>query len=432
MKQLKTRTLFVSFFILCLGFGMTCLLFSYVTQGSYWAAHRTAGVRSGAITDRNGELLYDFSDGSYSDDYETRLSTVHAVGDRNGSIAYSAKSSLIGSAAHFDLIRGISSQEIDLRLTLSAALNRRAYELMGGRNGVAAVYNYKTGDILCMLSTPVFDPTDEGVLEAINSGSEKYQGAYMNRFLSSTYTPGSTFKVVTAAAALENIKKPEDFTFSCDGDLDYGEDSVTCPSTHGTVDLEEALAKSCNGAFATLANQVGGEKVKDYADKAGLLSAGEVSGMPTAKGSFTTSKLPVEEGWSGVGQYKDLVNPCAELTLMGCIAGNGTAAAPSLLPKSKETASIGWKASTCETLREMMRNNVVNHYGQSKFGDLPVCAKSGTAEVGSDAPHAWFVGFVDSEEYPYAFVVMVEHGGWGSSTAGGIAASLLTYAAEQE
>ena len=73
-----------------------------------------------------------------------------------------------------------------------------------------------------------------------------------------------------------------------------------------------------------------------------------------------------------------------------------------------------------------MRNNVLDHYGQEQFGDLPVCAKSGTAEVGSDVqPHAWFTGFVDDPDHPYAFVVMVENGGWGSKTAGSIAAKVL-------
>jgi peptidoglycan glycosyltransferase len=75
---------------------------------------------------------------------------------------------------------------------------------------------------------------------------------------------------------------------------------------------------------------------------------------------------------------------------------------------------------------ELMRNNVIETYGQSKFGDLTVCAKSGTAEVGSDvSPHAWFTGFLTDSDYPYAFVVVVEHGGGGAKVAGGIAASVL-------
>lgn len=143
-------------------------------------------------------------------------------------------------------------------------------------------------------------------------------------------------------------------------------------------------------------------------------------------------------GWSGVGQYKDLVNPCAELTLMGCIAQGGSAATPRLLKSvtsskglpvahvTTETSQIGWKTDTCDKIRTMMHNNVTSNYSKNlDFGGLNVCAKSGTAEVGASKPHAWFVGFVEDSAYPYAFVVVVENGGWGSSVAGGVAASLL-------
>lgn len=439
MRRLKTRTLFVLFFTGLLGLGMLFLLFSYVKDGGYWAAHRPAGsITSGQITDRNGVVLYDYEDGSYNDDFDIRISTVHAVGDRTGSIAGGARQVFAGKMSDFNLITGISTKTEQLKLSLDAKLNVRAWEAMEGRKGTVGLYNYRTGEVLCMLSTPVFDPEDKAQIEAINSGAEAYTGAYMNRFLSSTYTPGSTFKIVTTAAALENLPDIEDFSFHCTGSVSYGDHSITCPSTHGWLNLSDALADSCNGAFGELANRVGSETLRKYAKEAGLLDRLEVSGLKTAAGSFSTTGVPIDIGWSGIGQYKDLVNPCAEMTLMGCIAGGGTAATPRLLcdegglfaPKL-ESSTIGWKSSTCERLKELMRNNVVNHYGQSQFGDLPVCAKSGTAEVGGDnAPHAWFTGFIDSDEYPYAFVVVIENGGWGSHQAGAVAAQLLEAACE--
>ena len=85
------------------------------------------------------------------------------------------------------------------------------------------------------------------------------------------------------------------------------------------------------------------------------------------------------------------------------------------------------KEQTAEKMAEMMRRNVTEEYGQSRFGDLPVCAKSGTAEVGNGKrAHSWFVGFVDSEEYPYSFVAFVENGGSGSSVAGEIVSRVLS------
>ena len=441
MRRLKTRTLFVLFFTGLLGLGMLFLLFSYIKDGGYWAAHRPAGsITSGQITDRNGVVLYDYEDGSYNDDFDIRISTVHAVGDRTGSIAGGARQVFAGKMSDFNLITGISTKTEQLKLSLDAKLNVRAWEAMEGRKGTVGLYNYRTGEVLCMLSTPVFDPEDKAQIEAINSGAEAYTGAYMNRFLSSTYTPGSTFKIVTTAAALETVPDIEDFSFHCTGSVSYGDHSITCPSTHGWLNLSDALANSCNGAFGEIANRVGSETLRRYAKEAGLLDRVEVSGLKTAAGSFSTTGVPIDIGWSGIGQYKDLVNPCAEMTLMGCIAGGGTAATPRLLcdegglfAQKPESSTIGWQASTCARLKELMRNNVVNHYGQSQFGDLPVCAKSGTAEVGGDnAPHAWFTGFIDSDEYPYAFVVVIENGGWGSHQAGAVAAQLLEAACSEE
>ena len=131
---------------------------------------------------------------------------------------------------------------------------------------------------------------------------------------------------------------------------------------------------------------------------------------------------------------------CAMLALMGSIASDDRAATPRLLYRetgvlglpaaipAKEKRAAVFTAETRQTLRDMMAHNVQETYGQSRFGDLAVCAKSGTAEVSDGAPHAWFVGFVDDSALPLAFVVVVEHGGSGSDVAGSVAAQLLEQA----
>ena len=94
--------------------------------------------------------------------------------------------------------------------------------------------------------------------------------------------------------------------------------------------------------------------------------------------------------------------------------------------ENNDHESLTWSDDTCQTLRHMMRSNVLLTYGQEQFGDLAVCAKSGTAEVGDGlSPHAWFTGFIDDSTHPYAFVVVVENGGGGASVAGSIAATIL-------
>ena len=449
MKKLQRRTLFVLLFILALAAGTVVLCAFYVKDGAQWASfygnqhvYTNGRIASGSIQDRNGTTLFDCAEGQYSDDKTTRISTLHAIGDKQGNINTGAKNLFADQLVGFSLITGTSGTGNTIKLTLDANLNNAAYQAMAGRKGVAALYNYETGEVLCMLSTPSFDPADDAEAAKVAAGDSNYDGAYLNRFLSGTYTPGSTFKLVTAAA-LETLHNEDSFSYTCTGSLTLNGEKITCPSVHGTQDFATALANSCNGAFATLATQVGGKTLEKYAKEAGLTSKVNVNGLNTAAGSFTAGTSDNDVGWSGVGQYKDLVNPCAELTLMGCIAQGGSAATPRLLKSvtsskglpvahvTTETSKIGWKADTCDKIRTLMHNNVTSNYSKNlDFGGLNVCAKSGTAEVGTSKPHAWFVGFVEDSAYPYAFVVVVENGGWGSSVAGGVAASLLKAACQ--
>ena len=450
MKKLQRRTLFVLLFILALAAGTVVLCAFYVKDGAQWASfygnqhvYTNGRIASGSIQDRNGTTLFDCAEGQYSDDKTTRISTLHAIGDKQGNINTGSKNLFADQLVGFSLITGTSGTGNTIKLTLDANLNNAAYQAMAGRKGVAALYNYETGEVLCMLSTPSFDPADDAEAAKVTAGDSNYDGAYLNRFLSGTYTPGSTFKLVTAAAALETLHNEDSFSYTCTGSLTLNGEKITCPSVHGTQDFATALANSCNGAFATLATQVGGKTLEKYAKEAGLTSKVNVNGLNTAAGSFTAGTSDNDVGWSGVGQYKDLVNPCAELTLMGCIAQGGSAATPRLLKSvtsskglpvahvTTETSKIGWKADTCDKIRTLMHNNVTSNYSKNlDFGGLNVCAKSGTAEVGTSKPHAWFVGFVEDSTYPYAFVVVVENGGWGSSVAGGVAASLLKAACQ--
>ena len=447
MKQVKQRTLLIYILLLLFLAGLAAYCVRYVTLGGRWAsfsgnlgAYKNGVPAQGQILDREGTVLYDAAQHAYHSDGTLRRATLHAVGDEAGNISTSALQTFQKQLLGYNLVTGTSAGGGRVYLTLDSRLQTLAYEALGGRKGTVGVYNYKTGELLCMVSAPTFDPADP---PTIRDGDERYDGVYLNRFLSSTFTPGSVFKVVTAAAALENLEGVTERTFHCTGKTEVGGDTITCPSAHGTMDLYGALAKSCNGAFAQLAAELGGDTLQKYAEKAGLLSSHSVSGVHTAAGVYAVSGNDSEVGWSGVGQYEDLANPCAIMTMMGAIGGRGSAREPYLLDKvtsmtgsaARSTGSSGkihlWSDDTCNTLAEMLRNNVQVTYGQSRFGDLPVCAKSGTAEVGDGkAPHSWFAGFVDSDTLPLAFVVLAENSGGGSSVAGSIAARVLLKAAE--
>ncbi len=449
MKKLRHRTAFTLALILCMLLGMGLLCYRYFADGSKWAGfsgnqsvYANGRLIQGGIRDRNGTILYDAASGSYNESSLVRTATLHVVGDQQSMIATSALSKFSGMLSGFNPIFGTTYGGSDLYLTIDAGLNAAAYEAMGDYKGCVAVYNYKTGELLCLVSTPAYDPEN---VPTISDDDSRYTGVYMNRFYSSTYTPGSIFKIVTMAAAIENLPELSGLTYNCSGSVEIGGSTVNCAGVHGQQDIREAFANSCNVAFGQLAVSLGAETLEKYAVQAGLTEQHQVNGITTAAGSFETAPDANGTAWSGIGQYKDLVSPCAMLRLMGAIANDGVPVEPRLLLERKseklgistasfsgETGERIWSASTCETLREMMRNNVVESYGQDRFGSLKVCAKSGTAETSQDRPTSWFVGFVDEDEHPYAFVVVCEDAGYGSSVAGSIAGQVLTALAETE
>ena len=411
-----------------------------VKDGGKWASfygnsqiYTDGRINRGTVSDRNGEVLLECTrDGfKYSDYYETRRATVHAVGDPDGNIASGAinvfKSQLIG----YDLMNGIydtSRMGKKIRLTIDAEANVAAYEALGRRTGLVGVYNWKTGEILCMVSTPTFDPADR--LPDADDG----EGYYFNNFLDGQITPGSTFKLVTSAAVIENKDDRDSYKFDCDGENEYNGTEFTDVRSHGEVNFRSALAQSCNGAFGELARELGAKTLQEYTEKAGLTEPVDVNGIKTAAGSFD---FPADDNiklsWAGIGQADDLVNPCAMMVFMGAIANEGEAIQPTLIKSATFLREItGGKSlgrylekETAAELRSMMKNNVVENYGEENYDGLDIYAKSGTAETGGYNPDAWFVGFTDDENAPYAFVVWVKDGGYGSEVAGPIARSVI-------
>ena len=450
MKRIEKRAGVCLILAAALVLGLCFYVVRYVLYGGKWvslAANRhlynSAGQLSvGRVLDRDGDVLsWADEDGSrrYYDGETVRKATLHAVGDAEGKIGTGALVAFADQLSGYNLITGAYSLQgtgNDLYLTLDARYNYIAYNALNGRKGAVGVYNYETGEILCMVSTPTFYPANPPVIE---EGDEQYDGVYINRFLSGTFVPGSVFKTVTLAAAIENIPDLFERTWTCTGSTQVGEGTVTCPYAHGEMDIYGALASSCNGVFAQLAVELGPEEMTAYAEKAGLTSSYQVSGISTARGRFDLSDAAVnDQGWAGVGQYSDAVNPCALMVYMGAIANGGRAAVPQLVLRTEN--SLGWnlspyfkhntgrliEADTAELLADMMARNVTETYGASRFPNMDICAKSGTAEVGGGkAPNAWFAGFLRGEDTPYAFVVVVENGGSGADAAGSVAAQVL-------
>ena len=448
MNRISRRASALVLLMLVLIGGMGFFLYEYFTQAGNWVVsvgsphvYNSSNIGCGQVVDRKGKLLVDMtSSWTYSDNATTRRSTLHWLGDRSGNISAPAISNYAKEMTGYSLLDGLYSYTGtggEATLTISSQIQNVALEAMGKHKGTIGVYNYKTGEILCAVTTPTYDPDNVPDIEGDESGA--YVGVYLNRFIQSAYVPGSIFKVVTTAAALDCVKGIEDMTFKCTGTYDYGNYDVTCERAHGTLTLKKALANSCNCCFAQIGELVGKDNLNKYVNQFEVTKKLSFDGITTAAGNFDiSSATAVERAWAGIGQYTDLVNPCRYMTFMGAIANGGKAAEPYLVASVESDGEVRYQASTsmtgrimsadvAETLVGYMRNNVETNYGKSNFPGLTVCAKSGTSQLGGDqTSNAMFAGFVADEKYPLAFIVVVENGGYGASTCVPILSKVLS------
>ena len=446
MKKVSGRAIFPLILAIVLLAGTALLCVRYFVKAGEWVTfsgspHVYTGVNldGGVVTDRDGTLLLDSTDGrTYSADAVTRTATMHLLGDRYGYIQAPLLGSFADDMIGFDKINGLygaEGTEANAALTLSAAAQTAAYQALGNYHGTVGVYNYKTGEILCAVTSPSYDPDNMPDVDADTSGA--YDGVYVNRFFQAAYTPGSIFKIVTLAAAIETVPDWENLTFTCEGKTIIGGQEIICEGVHGTITLKQALAHSCNVAFGELAGEVGTKALMEYAEKLGLSESFECDGIPVKAGTVDLKDADAGDlAWAGIGQYTDQVNALTFMRAMGRIAGGGTGAEPYLMAKitrgektayeaKTETSSRALKAETAAKLTEYLRNNVATMYGDGQFGGLNVCAKSGTAEHEGETADAMFAGFCVDENCPLAFVVFVENGGSGSAVAAPVAAKVL-------
>lgn len=440
MNRVRRRAWIMLVFMLVLLGGMGFFIYEYASFGASWSTFQGTAAISGQVTDRDGVLLLDTADGrSYADDLAVRQSTLHWLGDRQGNISTPALRTYSAALKGYDPVNGTYSYGDSLgvmELTLSARAQTAALKALDGRKGTVAVYNYRTGQILCAVSTPTYDP--DNVPDIAGDTTGIWEGVYLNRFTQVTYPPGSIFKIVTTAAALDTVESIEDMTFTCESVYELQGSRVTCERTHGQLDLKNALAQSCNCAFAQIAQLIGSETLADYAERFGISDSISFDGITTAAGNFDlTGADKVGLAWSAIGQYTDMVNPCQYMTFLGAIAGGGSAAKPYLVERVTAEAETAYEAQPeqmasvmseemAQLLTEYLRNNVETVYGAENFPGLTVCAKSGTSELGGGKkPNAMFAGFVADEQYPLAFIVVVENGGYGSHTCVPILAPVL-------
>ena len=423
MKQITNRAVSVLLLAALVIVGTLLYVFRYLDHGQDWAAaysRENAGA-SGALIDRNGVVLASYSpnESLYQEDEELRRANYHVTGDYYGRTG----TGLLTDYQNYSLLTGSSrSRNAVLYLNVDSELNRRAWQVLDGRPGAVLVTNYKTGELLCMVSSPTIDP--------LEPEPEPPEGAYLNRCLAASFVPGSVFKLVTAAAAIEKIPDLSERRFLCEGAVEIAGVEIVCSGYHGEQTFEEALSNSCNVAFSQIAVELGQEAMVKKVRDLGFLDSQRLDGIPTVAGSFPTDFVGDPElGWAGVGQSTDLVCPFAMLRYVSAIANDGVLLGPQLVRDgSTGSAERLLRSETAKALQRLMHYNVVNSYGEYRFPGLALCAKTGTAERGDGSSNAWFVGFLADEEHPYAFVVMIERGGGGLGAAGSAANEILQFA----
>ena len=396
MKKLNRRALSVMMIALFIILGLFTYIERFLRDGESWASYfsRLNSLSEGYVTDRNGVLLAAFTanDNSYNEDRNTRIANYHVTGDFWNRTGSGILTNFARQLHGYSPVTGMTqTKRISLKLNVDSVLDNKAYAALAGRNPVAP------------------------------------EGVYINRLLSATFTPGSIFKLVTAAAAIECVPSIWQRSFFCLGEEEISGVLFHCPFEHYTNDFRGALANSCNIAFAQIAISVGQQEMVNHVRAYGFLDSHSLDGIPTAAGSYPLEFVgDPETGWSGIGQSTDLICPYSMLRFVSAIANDGVLVEPKLIDDGKPAEqSLLVNPDTARTMQDLMRNNVIQTYGDNRFPGLEVCGKTGTAEVGDGTDHAWFTGFLKDEDHPYAFIVFVEQGGGGLSVATPIANTVL-------
>jgi len=424
--------------------GLVILATQFGVHGGTWATNRAnlhiyqggAIARAGTIVDRNGVVLAETVDGRrrMPGDATLRRATLHAVGDPQGFVATGAHSAFRESLVGFTRAGGLfnliaDDRGRDVTLTIDSQLNRIAFEALRGRPGTVGLFNYQTGEVLVMVSAPSYDPTNKPTNMA---GNPAFEGVYLNRLLQGLYTPGSTFKVITAYAALTHMPEVMTREFTCRGRFATGNGYVTCLSQHGTLNLTRAMDVSCNSVFAQLAVELGEANMQSAAERLGFNQAFRADGsVPMSPSRYPRApRDPLELGWGGIGQHTTLANPAHMMMIMGAIANDGRGVIPVLTRSNTPLGlELPWQARTAiridPGIAAQLRTILLASVDHQAIG-----GKTGTAQVDDGRPHAWFFGFSANRQTPYAVVVVVQNGGGGQAEAFPIARRVLQAATE--
>ena len=373
---------------------------------------------------------------------------------------------IIREISKVDSIRGEEvSLSIDLRIQQYAIKLLKSH-----RAGSINVINIKNGEILCMASTPTYDPN-----KIIQKPNKEYWESILanslspltNRSIQGLYSPGSTFKMIVAIAALKHGIINIDTIHSCTGKIGFGNRLYHCWKTngHGKMNVTDAIKQSCDVFFYEISKKLGIDKIAEVAKDFGLGQSYDIS-MPNQKTGIVPNKKwkkeKIGESWyagetliSAIGQGFVLTNPFQLAVMTSIIASNGKMIEPTIIKGNRVSFKTNEKYSKeIKIIKKAMFKVVNENKGtafKSRLEDIKFAGKTGTSQVRrislferesddfrekeqewKNRDHALFVGYMPYDNPKYSISVIIEHGGSGASTAAPIAKQIFNYINELE
>ncbi|WP_369234576.1 peptidoglycan D,D-transpeptidase FtsI family protein [Streptomyces sp. R21] len=355
-----------------------------------------------------------------------------------------------------DMLTGKKKQGGNVVTTLSAAAQKAAFQGLGGKKGAVAAIDPETGAILALASTPSYDPstiagmTDEKEWKALQKENNPDQ-PMLNRALRETYPPGSTFKVVTAAAALENGLYPDADT-KTDSPLPYNLPTTRTPlKNEGPIPCKDAtmrvaLKVSCNTVFGKIGADLGKDKMLEEAKKFGFNDSKLDTPVRAATSNFPATMDKPQTALSSIGQFETAATPLQMAMVASAVANDGTLMKPYMVSElsthnldvieqtEPQEMSKPLSEKNAQILQSMMQTVVEDPQGtgnRAQIAGVTVGGKTGTAQHGvanSEKPYAWFISYAKLKDgsSPVAVAVVVEDGlaNRGDITGGGLAAPI--------
>ena len=448
-KRLTTSLIILSALFVLLVANLTMIMVVHAQEyqdmpGNNHTLAKQATIKRGTIETYDGVVLAESvlsDDGTYERSYPAGDLASQVVGYYStqygtSGIEASQNETLTGEqnfASWLDVLNtqaGITQPGNDVVLTIDSTIQTAAQNALSGYTGACVVLDPKTGAVLAMASSPTYDAADfEAVLDAAANGDETT--ALLNRATQAQYAPGSTFKIVTLATALENNIANEDSVYSSPGTIELGNATVRNfdGNDYGYLTLAQATAYSSNTAFAQLGVEIGAETLVAGADKFGFDSTLNFE-LPTAASVMSDPEdMSIwETAWAAVGQPvgdEEDGGPVAtvlEMALVGsAIANDGTIMNPYLVEgiynANGQRSYTATQSSLMRAVSERTAERVsailvdVVNYGtgyNAQLADVQVAGKTGTAETGKSADDSWFVGYAPADDPQVVVAIVLE------------------------